>query len=222
LPEQPGRINETRSSIRDEGAMVARDGLEKYRSGSSLVTGVIGLLATAAVGVLTLVDYQAGDWKILVGCAFVGLVVWVVLVRPTVAIAGDRLELRGMLSQVRLPLAAVEDVKIAQYVAVRSAGRTWTCPGVGRSKRQISRMGSPGAEALGARPQSRVKDSGTVANFVTERIEQLAEDARARSGIAMLSDEQFALAEGVRRTWSWPVIAGLLTLTAVFVAAALA
>jgi hypothetical protein len=202
--------------------MVARDGLEKYRSGSSLVTGVIGLLATAAIGVLTLVDYQAGDWKILVGCAFVGLVVWVVLVRPMVAVAGDRLELRGMLSQVRLPLASVEDVKVAQYVAVRSAGRTWTCPGVGRSKRQISRMGNPGAEALSARAQGRVKDSGTVANFVTERIQQLAEDARARSGIAMLSDEQFALAEGVRRTWSWPVIAGLLTLTAVFVVAVLA
>ena len=201
---------------------MARDGLEKYRSGSSVVIGVIGLLAAVAVGVITVVDYQAGDWKILVGSAFVGLVVWVVLLRPMVAIAGDRLELRGMLSQVRLPLAAVEDVSIAQYVAVRSAGRTWTCPGVGRSKRQISRMGVSAAEALGGRARGQVKDSGAVANFVTDRIQQLAEDARARAGIAMLSEEQFALAEGVRRTWSWPVIAGLLLLTAMFVAAVVA
>jgi len=199
---------------------VARDGLEKYRSGSSQIIGGLGLAVAALVAVLVVLDYQEGDWRILVGCAFVALGVWAVLLRPMIVIAGDRLELRGMVSEVLLPLAAVESISVAQYVTVRSAGHSWTCPGVGRTKRQIVRMGD-GSGPRKKAARARDSDSGTVANFVTGRILQLADDARAQAGIAMLSEEQFALAEGVRRTWAWPVIGGLVVLAAVFIVAVL-
>jgi hypothetical protein len=221
LTEQPEAIIVPRPSNRDEGATVARDGLENYRSGSSQIIGGLGLAAAALVAGLVVLDYQEGDWRILVGCAFVALGLWAVLLRPMIAIRGDQLELRGMISQVLLPLAAVESISVAQYVTVRSVGNSWTCPGVGRTKRQLSRMGSSTAGDLTAAARGRATDSGTVANFVTVRILQLAEDARAKAGVAMMSEEQFALAEGVRRTWAWPVIGGLVALAVVFAVAVL-
>ena len=45
--------------------------------------------------------------------------------------------------------------------------------------------------------------------FVEERLQQLAEDARSKQGIRLMSDEQLALAEGVRREWAWPEIVAL-------------
>jgi hypothetical protein len=46
-------------------------------------------------------------------------------------------------------------------------------------------------------------------NFVEERIVQLADEACARRGVRRFSDEQAALAAGVRRTWAWPEIAAI-------------
>lgn len=186
---------------------MARDGQETYRSGGGRVSGVVGLIATAAVAVLVLADYPAGGWKILLGCAFVALGIWTVLLRPVVVLSGDRVLLRGIVSEVSLPLAAVEGVVISQFVVVRAGGRSWSSPGVGRNRRQIARLG--GAPTS---PDPTDTYTGVVANQLVARLEQRAEDERAKLGIAAMSDEQFALADDVRRAWSWPLIAVLAVL----------
>ena len=194
---------------------MARDGLEKYRSGGGQVTGGVGLLATGIVAVLVLVDYPSGGWKILLGCVFVGLGVWAVLLRPAVLLTGDRVLLKGIASEVSIPLAAVEGAVISQFVVVRAAGRSWSCPGVGRNRRQIARLG--GAPTA---PDPTDTNTGLVANQLVARLEQRAEDERAKLGIAAMSDEQFALADDVRRVWSWPLLAVLTVLGLAVIASA--
>jgi hypothetical protein len=58
--------------------------------------------------------------------------------------------------------------------------------------------------------------------FVEERLQQLAEEERTRTGITLMSEEQVELATHVRREWAWPEIV-LLGFTALgFVVALLA
>ena len=196
---------------------MARDGLEKYRSGGGQVSGMVGLLATALVAVLVLVDYPSGGWKILLGCAFVGLGVWAALLRPVVVLSGERVLLRGIASEVSIPLAAVEGVVVSQFVVVRAGASSWSCPGVGRNRRQIRRLaGAPTS------PDPTDVYTGRVANQMVARLEQRAEDERAKLGIALMSDEQVALADDVRRVWSWPLLAALAALGLALIASAAA
>ena len=185
---------------------MAQDGLEILRSGGSRVMGYVGVLLGLAVVVMVLVDgYQSNEWKVLAGCALLGFACWVVLIRPTVALTADRLLVRSMVSEAWLPLASVEEVRISQFVVVRAGGRTWSSTGLGRNRHQVLRLGRGDAN-----PRTEKSD------LVEDRIRQGADDARARAGIQRLSDEQFALAAGVRRSWAWPVIAILAMLAAVF------
>jgi len=159
-----------------------------------------------AAFILTLVDgYQGNDWVVLAGAAFFGVVSWAVLVRPAVALSEDRIILRSILSEVSLPLAGVEDVSIRQFVLVRAGGKTWSSTGLGRSRPELSRVRKNGHDTPGYR-----------ADFVEARIRAGAENARARAGVVLMSDEQFALASGVRRVWSRPVIAALVVLGITF------
>jgi len=190
---------------------VDQDGIEKFRSGGGRLLGYVALALGLAVAVLVLADgYQSNEWKVLTGIAFFGFASWVVLLRPLVAITGGSLLVRSMLSDVRLPLASVEDVKIRQFLVVRAGGHSWTSTGLGRSKMQLWRL------------RRGHDDAGNKhADFVEERIRAVGENARAKAGIALLSDEQFNLASGVRPAWSWPVIGGLVGLSVAFLVAVL-
>jgi len=170
------------------------------------VTGFIGMAIAFVAVVLTLVDgYQGSEWVVLAGLAFFGVTVWAVLVRPAVALSEDRLLLRSILSEVSLPLAGVEEVSIRQFLVVRAGGKTWSSTGLGRSRAELARLRKDGYDTAGNR-----------ADFVEARIRTRAENARARSGVLLMSDEQFAMASGVRRAWSRPVIAALVVLGITF------
>lgn len=185
---------------------MAQDGVEILRSGGSRVMGYVGVLLALVIAMMVLVDgYQRNEWKVLEGCALLGFACWVVLIRPMVAMTADRLLVRSMVSEAWLPLASVEQVRISQFLVVRAGGRTWSSTGLGRNRHQVLRLGRGGAN-----PRTEKTD------LVEDRIRQSADDARARVGIQRMSDEQFALAAGVRRAWAWPVIAALAVLAAVF------
>ena len=112
-----------------------------------------------------------------------------------------------------MPLAAIEQIVVRQVLAVRAGERRYVSSAVGKSWRQALKSGpraaSPGADA-------------PYPVLVEERLQQLAEDARTKEGITLMSDEQVELAKGVRREWAWPEIV-LLGFTALgFVVALLA
>ena len=134
------------------------------------------------------------------------MVIWVAILRPEVAIAGDRLVLRNPLNTVDIPLAAIEQIAVRRWLAVRVGDRTLTNAGISRSRRQ------------GVRDDQRQDVTGieiaalSYGAIVERRIQRQAQDARDRQGITMYSDEQLALAADVRRTWAWPEIAALAVL----------
>lgn len=137
----------------------------------------------------------------------------VVYVRPAVELDDEDLHLRRMLSTVSIPLAAVEKSVVTRFLAVFAGERRYVSTTVQRSLRSV--VGARPGREVGTGSASRVA-GGSVdpvvaseADLVEERIAQAAEDARRRHGVALLSDEQLALAAGVRRAWSWPAVAAV-------------
>jgi hypothetical protein len=190
--------------------------VERFTVWSNRVVGSIGLVVVAVFALLGLTgtggDYHPVAYLV---CALIALLVWVAVLRPTVAIDGDRLVLRNPLSTVRIPLAAIEQIAIRQWLAVRAGDRRYTNAGISRTRRQGVRddqRGEVTAQELGQLSYGAI---------VERRINKLAEDARNRQGIKLYSDEQLALAADVRRDRAWPEIAALVVLTVAIVLALL-
>jgi hypothetical protein len=187
---------------------VGDEQVERFTVWSSRIVGVIGLVTVALI-VLLGVTGAGGDYHpaVYAGCGLVGVVIWVAILRPEVAIAGDRLVLRNPLNTVGIPLAAIEQIAVRRWLAVRVGDRTLTNAGISRSRRQ------------GVRDDQRQDVTGveiaalSYGAIVERRIQRRAQDARDRQGIKIYSDEQLALAADVRRTWAWPEIAALAVLS---------
>lgn len=191
---------------------MADEVVERFRPTSGRITGVIALLMVAVVVAIGLLDREQGysppvTWAALV----MGVLVWSAMLRPGLWATSTDLVMRNMLSTVSIPLAAIEQVLVRQVVAVRAGDQRYVCPAVGKSWRQTLQSDKP------VKPDAAMP----YATFVEERLRQLAEDARSRAGVALLSDEQLALADGVRRTWAWPEIVALAVTSVGFVVASL-
>ena len=179
---------------------MADEPVEKFRPTSGRILGGIGLAGVAFVLGLAVLDPGSVPAPVAWGFACFGALVWAAMLRPRVMATPETLVLRNMLSTFRIPFAAVEQIAVRQVLAVRAGDKRYVSPAVGRSWRQSIRSGR-------AEPATPVVATENYPTFVENRLHQLAEDARARAGVSMLSDEQLALAAGVRRDWSWPVVA---------------
>ena len=182
---------------------MAESQVEEFRPTSGRAMGVVGLLVCAVVvvyGVLTDGFPVAWIWVALV----VGVLVWSSSLRPRVAATSSHLVLRNMLSTVSVPLAAIEQVVVSQVLAVRVGEKRYVSPAIGKSWRQAIK---------GNRQKPTATSETPYPVFVEERISRLASDARDQAGVALLSDEQLALASDVRRTWAWPEIGALALAT---------
>lgn len=177
---------------------------------------VFGVM-TAAIGLLTIVlaVVEGGD-VLLPGLAFgvffVG-VAWSALLRPRVSLRGDDLVLRNMVDTVTVPLAAVEEVVVRQFLAVRAGERRFTSPAVGRPRRQMAREDRGG----GSPSDVMLQEGQAFGLFVQERIRHRATEARERLGIRVGSAEQDALAAQVRRQPAVPELVWLVGSAAAFV-----
>ena len=192
---------------------MAEEMVEDFRPTSGRISGVLGLGICAATVVLGLAEFDEGFPPAVVWAAlFAGVLFWASMLRPRVRVSGNELRLRNMLDTITLPLASIEQIVVRQVLSVRAGDRRYISSAVGKTWRQAmkkDREREPGAEA-------------PYAVFVEERLTQLAENARSKQGIALMSDEQLELAKSVRREWAWPEIV-LLGFTALgFVVALLA
>jgi hypothetical protein len=185
---------------------------ERFTVWSSRIVGVVGLMALAGFVLLGVTgvggDFHPAAYAI---CGLIGVLVWVAVLRPAVAIEGDRLVLRNPLSTTRIPLAAIEQLAIRRWLAVLVGDRRYTNAGISRTRRQGMRDDQRG-DVTGM--EISALSYGAI---VERRIQKRAEDARTSRGIKLYSDEQGALAADVRREWAWPEIAalGLLTVAVV-------
>ncbi|MBB6628917.1 hypothetical protein H5V45_16435 [Nocardioides sp. KIGAM211] len=175
------------------------EAVERFRPTSGKVLGILALVLSAAVVVIGIVDRDHGfPFPVVAGALVFGVLVWSAMLRPRVWVTSDRLVLRNMLDEVSIPLAAIEQVVVRQVLAVGAGEKRYVSPAVGKSWRKLRAGKDQTADPLQSYP-----------DFVQDRISQLAEDARAQAGVKLLSDEQLALAAGVRRRWAWPEVVAL-------------
>lgn len=177
--------------------------VEDFRPTSGRITGVLALALAVAIVAVGLVDREAGVPPLLMAVAVLcGVLVWGAMLRPRLWVTSHDLVMRNMLSTVHIPLAAIERIAVRQVCAVSAGEQRFVCPAVGRSWRQ---------SLLSERPGRKAKESASppYATFVEERLHWHAERRRIEEGVTLLSDEQLALAAGVRRVWAWPEIVAL-------------
>ncbi|MCW2794210.1 MAG: hypothetical protein JWO76_3308 [Nocardioides sp.] len=183
--------------------------VERFQPTSGRILGILGLVLAAGVIVIGLVDRDHGfPLPVVAGALAGGVLVWASMLRPRVWATQEHLVLRNMLHTAWLPLAAIEQVVVRQVLAVRVGEKRYVSPAVGRSWRQSIKTG---------RPTTAPDLAQSYPDFVEDRISRLAEDARAKAGVRLLSDEQLALASGVRRAWAWPEVVALVVSVGLFV-----
>ena len=177
---------------------------EAFRPTSGRLTGVAMVGLGALVAVLAVVDASNVDhWVGALG-AVAALLGWTYLLRPRVRVGDGDLRLRNPFSDVRIPLAAIEELSVRQVLVVGVAGRRVTSPGLGRSRASLvkqprAREDAPASETVAA----------SYGEFAEDRLHHHMEAARARHGVRLYSEEQLALAAGLERRPAWPEIVAL-------------
>jgi hypothetical protein len=142
-----------------------------FKPTSGTVMGYVGLVTAAAVAVLALVsEPNATGLRTALVAALVGLLVWMVMLRPRVRAYADTLLLKNMTSDTVLPLARVDNVLVRHTLNVWVGDRRYTCAGIGRSTRNM----------LGAKGRGPAVGGGghDYPSFVETTIEDLAHAAR--------------------------------------------
>ena len=190
------------------------EAVEDFAPSSGRITGVLGLGICVAIVVLGVVESDDGFPAAVVWAALFGAVLfWSATLRPRVRVIGSELRMRSMLTTISVPLAAIEQIVVRQVLAVWVGDRRYISSAVGQDLAAGAEVGPRRASRRTTRRTRSSSRSGS---------SQLAEEARAKAGITLMSDEQLALARGVRREWAWPEIV-LLGFTALgFVVALLA
>jgi hypothetical protein len=189
---------------------MAEEPVERFRPTSGRLLGAVGLALVIAVLAAGVLDSD-GDLPVtmIAGAVLFGALIWSAMLRPGVWVTEGDLVMRNMLDTVRIPLAAIESVVVRQVLVVGAGDSRYVSPAIGHSWRQTFKATHGGAARRNATESYPV--------FVEERISRLAEDARARLGVERYSDEQVALASGVRRQPAWAEISVLAVAGVVFV-----
>jgi hypothetical protein len=193
------------------------ESVQWFRPTSGRVVGGLGVAAAAAVVVLALVDWSASaSLPTAVGATLAGVLVWAAMLRPRVGLTGSTLVLRTMFETVHVPLAAIEQLVVRQFLAVRVGERRFVCPALGHSMRALMRAASKEKRGSGLRTPEPVTEL-KYADMVEQQIRAAAEEARAVAGVSLMSDEQLALGAGVRRDRAWLVLGVTVGLAIVLV-----
>ncbi|NGN94111.1 hypothetical protein G5C66_15345 [Nocardioides sp. KC13] len=176
---------------------------EWFRNSSSTAWGFLS--AGAAIAIIVIDAATGWHPETTAGGVLFALVAYAAFFRTKVGVSEGDFVLHHLYSTVRFPMAALESVSVGRTLGAYAGGRTFVSGAVGRPLREAVK---------GAKREH--KPLSNHADFVEDRLNGLAQDARDRRGIKRDSDEQFALAEDVRRSWDWPLIGATLVVAVVF------
>ncbi len=169
--------------------------VETFHATSGRVTAVLVLVLAGVVVVLGLVDPGSVAAPVVAGAVLAAVLAWASMLWPALWVTREDLVMRNMLETVRVPLAAVEQLAVRQVLAVRAGDRRYVSTVVGRPWHKAVR-----GHRAGNAPAEGVSTTDVpYADFVEQRLHLLTEQARTTAGVRSLSDEQAALAAGVRR-----------------------
>jgi hypothetical protein len=210
--------------------------VERFRATNGRLMGALGLGMCAFVaGVLIVTDTPHVAVPGVIGCALLALVIWMALLRPSVAASPTDLHLRTLFESVRIPLASIDTVLVRRYLLIRSGGEKYICPAISRPLRKTVRSQmkwnggqsfmQPGADlerltnGKGVQTDVQAVHDLSYPDFVEQRITALAATDRARRGIEERSEEEYELGSQVEHHTAWLELGGLAVLAVVFVLA---
>ena len=132
-------------------------GVEWLPSSHGPVLPGLGLVIAGVLAVVAVVDRSRGSLTLLGAAGLVAGLTWVALLRPRVGLQpapavgrpARYLVVRGLVTTVAVPLAAVTDVEVRQMLVVRAGEQRFASPTVGRSRKSLVRSGPGGRSAFG-------------------------------------------------------------------------
>ena len=200
---------------------------EKFARNGGIALAVLGGIVVAAFIVGWALDPDEVPLWVPAAALLGGVLIWTSAVRPQVLVHGSDLVLRNMVSSMRIPLAAIDEIVVRQVMAVSAGGKRYVCSGAGRSMRQAMK-GSPSqrarqqAGALTGEVAVEMEHGVHYADFVENRVRELIRQDRTRRGIRAYTPEAEELATNVRREWARPeivalAVTGLLLVVAILV-----
>lgn len=168
----------------------------RFRPTSGRILGSVAVIGSFVVLAIFVSDPGAMPVPLAAGVALFGVLAWASMLWPRVSLTADDLVLRTMVEHQRLPLAAIEELAVRQVMAVRVGDKRYVSSALGRPLRK--------AMGIGVR-KDKDKATGEVeyVDHVEQQIRDRMEQARSAAGVGLLTDEQLALAAGVRREPAW-------------------
>jgi hypothetical protein len=188
----------------------------RFRPTSGLIMGSLAMIGVLVVAGIALADPGELPAEVVSGAVLVGVLGWATMLWPRLSVTSEDLVMRNVVETVRLPLAAIEALAVRQVLAVRAGDKRYVSPALGRSWRKAMVADKPATRKDADLPITEVNYVDYVEKEIRDRMEQ----ARATAGVTLLSDEQLALAAGVRRRPAWLpivlIVASVLALVASF------
>jgi len=183
----------------------------RFRPTGGRVMGSLAVIAALVVVAIAASDPGVVPAPVVAGAILLGVLGWASMLWPRVSVTAEDLVLRTMVEYQRLPLAAIEDLAVRQVLAVRVGDKRYVSTAIGKSWRKA--VGDkPDTPRDADRPGTRTDADKPITevayvDYVEQEIRNRMEQARAEAGVGLLSDEQLALAAGVRREPAWlPII----------------
>ena len=175
----------------------------RFHPTSGRIMGTLAVIAALAVVVVGVFDRGGVPAPVLAGALLFAVLAWASMLRPRVSVTSDDLVLQTMVEEISLPLAAIEDLAVRQMLVVRVGEKRYVSTALGKSWRKAMK---------GDKPRPRKASTKAVTEmpydvYVEDEIRNRMESARAKAGVALFSDDQLALAAGVRRERAWLPIA---------------
>ena len=167
-----------------------------------------GIVANASgiglYGGLTVALFLAG-WA--AGGILFGVLAWASMLWPGLSVTDEHLELRTMVEHQSLPLAAIESIAVGQVLVVRAGEKRYVSTAIGKPWRKAVVSGRRDKAESPAVDTDTAPGEVPYADWVENEIRERMDHAREVTGVRLLSDEQLALAGGVRRRPAWlPIV----------------
>lgn len=193
----------------------------RFQPTSGRIMGCLAIVVALAVVVLAIADSEAVPAPLFTGAILFGVLAWASMLWPGLSVTPDHLVLRTMTEHQRLPLAAIESVAVGQVLAVRVGEKRYVSTAISKPWRKAMVAGRRGKGQKQDPEGSTAAGEVPYADYVENEIRARMDQAREVTGVGLLSDEQLALAAGVRRRPAWVPIVLLAGSALAFVASIL-
>lgn len=171
----------------------------KFGANNGRVVGWLAMIVgIVTIGLVISDGIGSGDVAAVAVVGLVMLLIWSIMLRPTIIHDGNHLVLRQPFSDVRIPLVEVDSVTVRLFTLISTPQRQYHSSAFSRSRRQLIKRDTGRVEADPSKSQ---------VDLVEEQLNILVRDARVQD-----------LPTGpVTRTPAWIEIGGLVALLVVAV-----